>query len=172
MRLTYDAAAGTRDTVTKRSRPWSGAIAVNAANRREARTDPTRPSLRGEYPLRRRARRLSAVVVCGLIAAAPWTTALLKSDAGTMSILAKCKNCHCGGPHAHPAVTTTNMMTQCPMTCDNQLKVATFCDGIDLAIDPGLIPPARIAPSGTDEPAAKYRQPSGMQNEPSSSSRR
>jgi hypothetical protein len=171
MRLTHDGAAGTLDTVTKRSRPRSGAIAVIAANRRAARTDQLRSTLRGEYTLRRWARRLLAVVVWGLIAAAPWNTPLLGFGAGTMSVVAKCKNCYCGGPHAHPTVTTTSMMIQCPMTCDSQLKIATFCDGIDLAIAPGLIPPARIAPSGTGEPAAKYQQSSGVQNEPSSSSR-
>jgi hypothetical protein len=28
------------------------------------------------------------------------------------------------------------------------LNVATFCDGINLAIDPGMVPSQRLAPTG------------------------
>jgi len=48
-----------------------------------------------------------------------------------VSVLAHCKWCQCGGPHAHPEVTNTIVILQCAMPCDDQMRLSLYCDTLD-----------------------------------------
>lgn len=55
------------------------------------------------------------------------------------TIVAKCRNCSCGGPHKHPDVTKTTVVLQCPVRCGRVMRSTEFCDAIAIPTDPDLI---------------------------------
>ena len=63
------------------------------------------------------------------------------------AVLAKCEECYCGGPHAHPSVTDMVVVPQCSTMCHDEERLAEFCDTVELPTDPDLIrasqPPTR-----------------------------
>lgn len=79
------------------------------------------------------------------------------------AIVAKCKNCTCGGPRKHPNMTKTTVVLQCPVRCGQVMRSTEFCDAITIPTDPDLIRPPRSAqrsPNGPDPrtSAGKARQ--------------
>lgn len=72
-------------------------------------------------------------------------------------IMAKCKNCDCGGPHKHPNTTKTSVILQCPVVCRHMMRTTEFCDDVEIPADPNLIRPHQ-PPSQSSTPNGSRRR--------------
>ena len=88
-------------------------------------------------------------VACVAVSDASTTRDRNATSTGTTEkvIVAKCRFCTCGGPHAHPDVTDIVVVPQCFVDCEKQIRLALYCETFDM--DPllnGFLgpPPKRV----------------------------